>query len=52
VQQREQNDQGKPVPLVIVTHTAREADLRGAISEIDGFPSTLAATRLIRIESL
>jgi homoserine dehydrogenase len=52
VQQREQNDQGKPVPLVIVTHTAREADLRGAIREIDAFPSTLAPTRLIRIENL
>jgi homoserine dehydrogenase len=52
VQQREQNDQGKPVPLVIVTHTAREADLRGAIGEIDAFPSTLAPTRLIRIENL
>ncbi len=51
VQQREQNDQGKPVPLVIVTHRAREADLRAAIAEIDLSPATLAATRLVRIES-
>jgi homoserine dehydrogenase len=50
VQQREQNDQGKPVPLVIVTHQAREADLRAAIAEIDLSPATLAATRLVRIE--
>jgi homoserine dehydrogenase len=50
VQQREQNDQGKPVPLVIVTHEAREADLRAAIADIDADPTTLAATRLIRIE--
>ena len=50
VQQREQNDQGKPVPLVIVTHVAREADLQGAIAEIDRDPTTLAPTRLIRIE--
>jgi homoserine dehydrogenase len=50
VQQREQNDQGKPVPLVIVTHQAREADLRAAIADIDQLPSTLAPTRLIRIE--
>ncbi len=52
VQQREQNDQGKPVPLVIVTHRAREADLRAAIDEIDRFSTTLAPTRLIRIETV
>ncbi len=51
VQQREQNDEGKPVPLVIVTHRAREADLRAAIAEIDLSPATLAATRLVRIEN-
>jgi homoserine dehydrogenase len=50
VQQREQNDEGKPVPLVIVTHLAREADLRAAIGEIDRDPTILAPTRLIRIE--
>jgi homoserine dehydrogenase len=52
VQQREQNDEGKPVPLIIVTHEAREADLRAAIAEIDADPTTLARTRLIRIESV
>jgi homoserine dehydrogenase len=52
VQQREQSDTGQPVPLVIVTHQAREADLRAAIAEIDADPTTLAKTRLIRIESL
>ena len=52
VQQREQNDQGQPVPLVIVTHQAREADLRAAIAEIDRNPATLAATRLVRIEAV
>ena len=52
VEQREQNDQGSPVPLVIVTHQAREADLRAAITEIDRDPATLAPTRLIRIESV
>jgi len=51
VQQREQNDEGKPVPLVIVTHRARESDLRAAIAEIDLSPATLAATRLVRIEN-
>ncbi len=52
VQQREQNDQGAPVPLVIVTHEAREADLRAAIAEIDREPTTLAASRFIRIEDV
>jgi len=52
VQQREQNDQGQPVPLVVVTHLAREADLQAAIAEIDREPTTLAPTRLIRIEAV
>jgi homoserine dehydrogenase len=52
VQQHEQSDQGKPVPLVIVTHEAREADLHGAIADIDGLPATVAPTRLIRIEGV
>ncbi|MGC3998381.1 MAG: homoserine dehydrogenase [Anaeromyxobacter sp.] len=51
VQQREQNDQGKPVPLVIVSHQAREADVQAAVAEINRDPTTLAPTRLIRIES-
>lgn len=52
VEQHDQSDEGKPVPLVIVTHVAREADLRAAIAEIDTFPATLAPTRLVRIESV
>jgi homoserine dehydrogenase len=52
LQQREQNDQGAPVPLVVVTHEAREADLREAIAEIDRQPTTLRPTRLIRIEAV
>jgi homoserine dehydrogenase len=51
VQQREQNDQGAPVPLVILTHQAREADVRAAIAEIDREETTLAPSRFIRIES-
>jgi homoserine dehydrogenase len=52
VQQREQGDEGKAVPLVIVSHLAREADVQAAISEIDGYDTTVARTRLIRIESV
>ncbi|HEY6105257.1 MAG TPA: homoserine dehydrogenase [Anaeromyxobacteraceae bacterium] len=50
VQQREHRDEGAPVALVIVTHQAREADLRAAIGEIDRQDSTVAPTRLVRIE--
>jgi len=52
VQQREQAGGGGAVPLVIVTHEAREADLRAAIAEVDRYDTTLAPTRLIRIEAL
>jgi homoserine dehydrogenase len=52
VQQREQEVAGAPVPLVIVTHEAREADLRAAIREIDAYETTAAPTRLIRIEQV
>lgn len=51
VQQKEHREEGGPVPLVIVTHLAREADLRNAIQEIDRAPSTVAPTRFIRIEA-
>jgi homoserine dehydrogenase len=50
VQQREHQAEGDPVPLVFVTHQAREADLASAIREIDAYPTTVAPTRLIRIE--
>jgi len=52
VQQREQADPKAPVPLVFVTHQAREADVQAAIAELDRHPATVAPTRLIRIESV
>ncbi len=52
VQQHEQSTAGGAVPLVIVTHRSREADLRGAIGEIDGYETTVAPTHLIRIEAM
>jgi homoserine dehydrogenase len=52
VTQREQADGGGAVPLVIVTHGAREADVQAAIREIDGYDTTSAPTRLIRIETI
>ncbi len=52
VQQKEHQEEAAPVPLVILTHVAREADLRDAIREIDRASSTVAPTRLVRIEAL
>jgi homoserine dehydrogenase len=52
VQQREQSEEGGAVPLVIVSHQAREADVQAAIAEIDRYDTTVAKTRLIRIEAL
>jgi homoserine dehydrogenase len=52
VQQREQSEAGGAVPLVIVSHEAREADVQGAIREIDLYETTVARTRLIRIEAV
>ncbi len=51
VQQREQSEEGGAVPLVIVSHRAREADVQAAIAEVDRYDTTVARTRLIRIES-
>jgi homoserine dehydrogenase len=52
VQQREQADSRAPVPMVFVTHEAREADVTAAIAEIDRHASTVQPSRLIRIETV
>ena len=52
VQQREQSEEGAAVPLVIVSHQAREADVQASIAEIDTYDTTVARTRLIRIETV
>jgi homoserine dehydrogenase len=52
VQQHEQSQEGGAVPLVIVSHQAREADVQAAISDIDAFDTTVVKTRLIRIDAL
>ncbi|NOY45272.1 MAG: homoserine dehydrogenase [Deltaproteobacteria bacterium] len=44
-------DAGQAVPLVIMTHEAREADVRHALGEIDSLGVTLGRPSLIRIES-
>ncbi|MBI5015448.1 MAG: homoserine dehydrogenase [Deltaproteobacteria bacterium] len=43
-------DAGQAVPLIIMTHEAREADIRQALGEIDTLGVTLGPPALIRIE--
>jgi len=38
------------VPIVIMTHEAREADVRRALSEIDSFEVIRGKSNFIRIE--
>jgi len=39
------------VPIFIVTHRAKESNMRSALAEVDQFPDVLDRTRLIRIEN-
>jgi len=41
---------GEPVPIVIMTHEAREMDVRKALEEIDGFELITEKSNFIRIE--
>jgi homoserine dehydrogenase len=38
------------VPVVMLTHEARERDMRAALAAIDGLPDVAAATTMIRVE--
>ena len=51
VLQKERDLQGGMVPLVIVTHEARERSMRHAVEAIDGLPLVDGGVRLIRMES-
>ncbi|HEX9191063.1 MAG TPA: homoserine dehydrogenase [Candidatus Deferrimicrobiaceae bacterium] len=39
------------VPIFIVTHRAKESDMRSALAEVDRLPDVLDRTRMIRIEN-
>jgi len=42
---------GLAVPVVMMTHEARERDMRAALSSIDTLPVVAARTTMIRVES-
>ncbi len=50
--QKGRGDQEGPVPIVMVTHEALEADVRKALKEIDNMDIVLDSTMIIRIEEL
>ena len=48
--QRVKDDNGKGVPLVMMTHQAREKNIQAALKEIDGIEEVCEKTVLIRVE--
>jgi homoserine dehydrogenase len=48
--QKGRGSEGSSVPVVVLTHPAREARLRAALERIDAMPDVTAPTRLVRIE--
>ena len=50
--QEGRGDVDQPVQLVVLTHAARERDVRDALQEIDALTVVAAPTRVIRIEGL
>ncbi|MHB1844236.1 MAG: homoserine dehydrogenase [Deltaproteobacteria bacterium] len=49
--QRDRREGGAPVTIVLLTHRAREGDLREAVAEIDRLETSRAPTRLLRVET-
>jgi homoserine dehydrogenase len=49
IQQRTYDRSGN-VPVVVLTHPAREGPIRRALERIDALPAVALRTRLIRIE--
>ncbi len=50
VLQKWQSRSAGAVPIVVLTHPAREFAIRHALAEIDRLPEVTAPTRLVRIE--
>jgi len=50
VSQRGRGHAGESVPVIMLTHPAKESDVRGALEQIDGLNDVTAPSRLVRIE--
>ena len=51
IQQVVQDTAGEPVWVVVLTHEAREGDVRAALADIDKLPALRERARVIRIAS-
>jgi homoserine dehydrogenase len=51
VQRVRAGESGAGVPVVMITHEARERDIRRALQAVDALPAVRERTRLVRIES-
>ncbi len=49
---QEQSEPGRPVPVVLLTHTAREGSVRAALSGIDALPFVSEPTCYLRVEEI
>jgi homoserine dehydrogenase len=47
--QKESEEEREHVPLVMLTHTALEADVRKALARIDGLSEVKGQSRIIRV---
>jgi homoserine dehydrogenase len=50
VSQRGRGHAGESVPVIMLTHPAKESNVRGALEEIDALSDLTAGSRLVRIE--
>ena len=50
VLQKGRGSESQSVPVLVMTHPAKEAAVRSALEKIDRLPDVTAPTRLIRIE--
>jgi hypothetical protein len=50
VLQKGRGHPGESVPVVVLTHPAREAAVRSALEHIDASPESTAPTQLFRVE--
>jgi homoserine dehydrogenase len=49
---QDQSEPGRPVPVVILTHQAREGSIRAALTGIDALPFVSEPTCVIRVEDV
>jgi homoserine dehydrogenase len=49
---QDQSEPGKPVPVVLLTHLAREGSVKVALAGIDALPFVTSPTCYLRVEDI